>query len=445
MSLADNKRNVFTTIGSYTSLIEETKKPLQTDLFSSINNKRDSIPFLLDVMKTVAGTEALKETIGGMFTKLIDDIEPKLKEALKKQFIQPNADDLLPTTGTNFKDNGITVPVKDIDVSGKFKIDPASEMGNLLYDPTPDSNFNTVAYTAISTENEKIFSNMSIKYISSTDNLQIKPYLSGGGNVKIGDYFNQNIDDAVLINKKEIMSEVMDVFYGTLAKKQNKTIEQNYNELEIGLQLEQLFNDNDSFEISQKDLDALLEKARELTAGIVTYDMGCGIIVPKLQFNDLNNIIKNISGSTDPFYIGNQFEASIDQSTTGDTLIQTTTEKNKQTIKDGFFQKIINIFTIKLLESVTTAPQIRVLLGMMSSLQNEGVVKLEQPNEDMKYFKTTIKCMTNEIKKSITKFIFELVVSDLKKLLKPIILKVLKEKINQYTRIMISLTSVLKI
>ena len=445
MSLADNKRNIFTTIGSYTSLMEETKKPLQTDLFSSINNKKDSIPFLLDVMKTVAGTEALKETIGGMFTKLIDDIEPKLKEVLKKQFIQPNADDLLPTTGTNFKDNGITVPVKDIDISGKFKVDPASEMGNLLYDPTPYSNFDTVAYTAISTpENEKIFSNMSIKYISSTDNLQIKPYLNGG-NVKIGDYFNQNIDDAVLINKKEIMSKVMDVFYGTLAKEQNKTIEQNYNELEIELQLEQLFNNNDSFEISQKDLDALLEKARELTAGIVTYNMGCGIIVPKLQFNDLNNIIKNISGSTDPFYIGNQFEASIDQSTTGDTLIQTISEKNKQTIKDGFFQKIINIFTIKLLESVTTAPQIRVLLGMMSSLQNEGVIKLEQPNEDMKYFKTTINCMANEITKLITKFIFELVVSDLKKLLKPVILKVLKEKINQYTATMISLTSVLKI
>ena len=110
MSLADNKRNIFTTIGSYTSLMEQGENPLQTDLFPSINNKKDIVPFLLDVMKTVAGTDALKETIGSMFTKLIGDVEPKLKDVLKKQFTQSNADDFLPTTGNNFLNNGITIP-----------------------------------------------------------------------------------------------------------------------------------------------------------------------------------------------------------------------------------------------------------------------------------------------------------------------------------------------
>ncbi len=61
MSLADNKRSIFTTIGSYSSLIEEGKRPRQSDLFPSINNKDDIVPFLLDVLKTVAGTEVLKE------------------------------------------------------------------------------------------------------------------------------------------------------------------------------------------------------------------------------------------------------------------------------------------------------------------------------------------------------------------------------------------------
>ena len=88
MSLADNKRSIFTTIGSYSSLIEEGKRPRQSDLFPSINNKDDIVPFLLDVLKTVAGTEVLKELIGGMFTKLIDTSEPQLKTALKKQFNQ---------------------------------------------------------------------------------------------------------------------------------------------------------------------------------------------------------------------------------------------------------------------------------------------------------------------------------------------------------------------
>ena len=60
MSLADNKRSIFTTIGSYNSLMEQGDGLLQTDLFSSINNKDDIVPFLLDVLKTVVPTSRLK-------------------------------------------------------------------------------------------------------------------------------------------------------------------------------------------------------------------------------------------------------------------------------------------------------------------------------------------------------------------------------------------------
>ena len=88
MSLADKKRDVFTTIGSYNSLMEQGEAALQTDLFPSINNKDDIVPFILDVLKTVAGTEAIKEAIGGLFGKLVDEVEPQLKTVLKKQFIQ---------------------------------------------------------------------------------------------------------------------------------------------------------------------------------------------------------------------------------------------------------------------------------------------------------------------------------------------------------------------
>lgn len=444
MSLADNKRNVFTTIGSYTSLMQEAENPLQTDLFPSINNKKDIVPFLLDVLKTVAGTEALKESIGGMFTKLLDDVEPKLKDVLKKQFIQSNADDLLPTTGNNFFDNGITLPVKDLDVSGKFKVNPASDTGSLLYEKVKP-NFDKTAYDAILNSGSELdFSVLTIKYDGAQDTFQIKPNL-GGTNVKTGDFFTQYIDDAVIIDKKEIQTKVMDALYGTLASKEKKTVEQNHEELEVGLLLEQVLNDDDSFTIPPEDLDGILEKARELSSGVLTYDMGCGLLEAELQFDDLDNIIKSVSGSTDPFFVGNQFEASIDQSTSGSTVSQNATEENKQTIKDGFFQKIINVFTVKLLESVTTAPQIRVLFGMMSSLQNEGVVKLEKASEDMENFKTCINCMAKEIMRLVAEFIFALAITYLIKLLKPIILKVLKEKINQYVGIIKSLTGANKL
>jgi len=159
------------------------------------------------------------------------------------------------------------------------------------------------------------------------------------------------------------------------------------------------------------------------------------LIDAELDFNDLDSMVKSISGSTDPFFVADQFEGTIEKSSSNDA-----TEKNKETIKDGFFQKIINILTIKLLEAVTTAPQIRVLMAMMSSLENNGTVLISDPKEDMKNFKTCIQCMAKEIMRLVAAFIFALAVAYLIKLLKPVIIRVLKEKINQFVGIIKSLT-----
>jgi len=83
------------------------------------------------------------------------------------------------------------------------------------------------------------------------------------------------------------------------------------------------------------------------------------------------------------------------------------------------------------------------MMGMMSSLQNNGDVQLNKASEDMKNFKTMIKCMSKELMRLIAEFLFALAVGYLIKLLKPVILEVLKEKINQYSGIITSLTGVL--
>jgi len=80
---------------------------------------------------------------------------------------------------------------------------------------------------------------------------------------------------------------------------------------------------------------------------------------------------------------------------------------------------------------------------MISSLQNNGVVKINEATEDLKNFQTCIKCMAQEIMRLIAEFIFLLAVGYLVKLLVPIIKEVVKEKINQYSGIMKSLTGAL--
>ena len=433
MSLADNKRSVFNTIGAYTSMMEQGDGIRQTDLFQSINNKDDIVPFLLDVLKVVAGTEALKEAIGGIFTRLIDEAEPKMKDALKKQFVQSNASDPLPNS---FLTNGITVPVKTIDVNGILKNDPSSDVGNMVYGST--TNFNTRAYDAISNSGTPIgFNNISIKYIQGTDSFQIKP---SGSTTNTSQYFADYIDNTQLIDKKLIISGVMGVIYGTLTKQQNKTVEQAYEELEVETLLQQVLDDDDSFTIPPEKYDEILKKATESVEGVLNYDMGCGLMPAELGMEDFSKTVTTITGSDDPFLVGNQIENTINESTSGTTETQELTDENKQTIKDGFFQKIINEFTVRILGAVTTAPQIRTMFGMMSSLQNNGEVLLDNATDDMKNFKTCIKCMAKEIMKLVGEFLFVLALGYLIKLLKPVITRVLKEKINQYVGVIKSLT-----
>jgi len=433
MSLADNKRSVFTTIGSYNSLMEQGNDLFKTDSFSSINNKDDIVPFLLDVLKTVAGTMVIKEAIGGLFGEVIDKSEAILKTALKKQFIQSNSNDVM---SSSFMINGITVPVKDIDIGGKLKINPNSSEGNLIYGSVTNT-FNSVAYDAIlNSGTYETFNNINIKYVEALDSFQIKP---NGSAQTIGEFFINFIDNTELINKKELISSVMDKFYGTLSNNQNKTISELYDELLIETQLQQVLDDDDSFVILPDKYDELLTKANELAEGDVSYDLGCGLMPASLSFDDFSNLVSTISGATDPFFIGDKLGETIEKST---DLTDTLTTENKETIKDSFFQRIIKILTVKMLEAITTAPQIRVLMGIMSSLQNDGVILISKATEDLKYFKTIIKCLAKEIIEIVGEYLFTLAISYLIKLIKPVITKVLKEKINQYKGIITSLTGV---
>ena len=50
MSLSGDKQDIFTTIGAYTSLKQESNLPDKTNLYPSINNKKDIVPFLLDLL-----------------------------------------------------------------------------------------------------------------------------------------------------------------------------------------------------------------------------------------------------------------------------------------------------------------------------------------------------------------------------------------------------------
>jgi hypothetical protein len=435
MGLIDQKKSIFTTIGSYNSMMQGGTMPQTTNLFSSINNKKDVVPLLLDIMKVVVGSDALQELTGQLFTKFIDNVQPTLKIAVKNQAVQSDSGAVIPN---GFKNNGYNVKVKDIDVYGLFKTNPSSTEGSMLYNSVP-TDFNSMAYQAIQNAGTSVSfgGTLLMKYDSLTDTFNFKPDPAFGTNPKTGDFLNGFVDKMQIIDKKTFTTNVMNQIYGTIAKAQGKSVEEIAEELQINKLLDQLINDNDSFIISPQDYEALLKQAQEIANGVVYYDMGCGVMDASLPLSGLSNLISSISGSTDPFFVGNQINNTISGSTKNNP---STTEANKQTIKDGFFQKLIKLITSTLAQAVCTAPQIRTLLGIISGFQNQGNVQLGSPKDDLKKFKVYLKCIIKTAMSMINKFIFDLIVMLLNKLLLPVIKAIIAEKINQYVGALKSLT-----
>ena len=436
MGLIDDKKSIFTTIGAYTSVIQSTKIPDATNVFPSINNKKEIVPFLLDTLKVVVGTDALQSLTGELFTNFIDKVEPKMKEAIKKQATQFNAGDGLPdyfTTGS-----GIRVKVKDIDIAGKFKTPPSSAGGDLIYaDNVLD--FDKTAYDAIQNAGTEtpFGSALLMKYDSVTDELIFKENLALGST--IGKFIGAYVDDIAIINKKTFISNVMNKIFGSITKTQGKTADEAYQELVVDKLIEQLVDDNDTFEISPEDNAELLQRAEQVINGVMFYDMGCGVMAASLPLSGLTNLINNISGSTDPFYVGNQIDATITESTKNNPEVAA---QNKQTVKDGFFQRLIKLITNEFAKAMSTTPQIRAFNAIISAFQNNGTSIISQAKDDLKKFKVVIKCNIDAVMKMINEFIFKMVVRFLIALLNPVIRKIIKEKITQYSNIIKSLIPV---
>lgn len=447
MSRAGNKRGVFNTIGAYTSLSGEPDLPKPIDSFTSINNKNEPIGFLLDVIKTVAGANILESLLGGIITTVVIQSESKLKTVLKKQITKPSANAELPVPLT---DNGMNVPIKEIDTNGKLKIPPSSTSGgNLLYGSPSNNNFDYNAYSAISNEGQTINNNnILMKYNSNTDDFNIKPNINGSVIPISGNFFNEYVDNAELLNKNEILANVLDSMYGSISKNNNKTVQEILDELIIEKLLENLLNGNDSFELTDDELDELTKQAEEMANGIINKSMGCGLVSAEMSMDDLNSLIASISGSTDQFKTGKLIGDAINNSVKGVTTpsgsnntanSDSIIEKNKETIKNGFLERIIRIISTKMLQAVTTAPQILVLFGMVSYIETGGNPVIGGGKENLISFKRIIKCLAKEILTIIGAYLFAIAIQYLIKLLTPIIKKILKEKITQFRNMLLGL------
>jgi hypothetical protein len=439
MGLIDDKKNVFTEIGAYNSLREQQNLPDNTNVFTSVNNSNDVSGYLVDLLKLINGSEAVKKSTGQMFTDVLQKVEPDLKTQLKKQAVTPSSNNNLPS---DFKNNGYIIPLSNIDTYGKYKTNPNSKAGDLLYNKqSNDFDFNV--HQAIANPNTDITYNntMVINYNDNIDSITVKPSPSASSN-NISNFLILFIDGLILFSIKELVTKILNNLFGTVTFEQKKSKSQLINEIKTDTLLQKIINNDPNISINNNELNNIENKADELNKGVSYNDVGCGILQLNLPFSGLTLAVSTISGSTDPTLISNTFDNTISSTITNNSNSDTSIN-NQQTIKDGFFTRIINLIILAVTQSVTSTPQIKLLQILISKLNNNGQSNINgNPENDIKNNSILINCISNTVKSAINKFLFDTIKKAMLSLIIPAAKKIAMERINNYTGIIQSLLKI---
>ena len=423
MSIADDKNKVLSKISALTSLkdsiLADSKKSNQLNLsIKSVTNKNNAITFLLDTMKSIIGSDSLKEITGELIGGFIDTIEPTVKTAIKKQLTQYNADSQLPI---GFINDGININVKKIDLDGKLRINPDSGLGSITYKLDKPS-FNKSMYDAIKTEQSVPYSGLILKYNSVTDKINVKPE----NNISIGKFFTDYIDKTTIINRDEIVTESLDLLFGTVTiGKQKSESEINVN-LRTNKMLNNIINGN-SEDLTNSEISEIEKKSKELYQGYLNNDFCCGDVIVTYPEADLIDLVSNLGN--DPFVIGNKI-SEIPTKNSSDIALS----ENQDAVKDNFLEQFINSLILGLIKSITISPEIKLLVDIANQLQGK-ITDIENGVDFIKNNITLVKCIAIQMVEQMTDFIFKKVTVYLINLLQPVIKKMIKEKITQYSDI----------
>lgn len=430
MGLIDDKRDIFNQIGALVSARESDNRPTSNNSISSINNSREIIPLLLDLLVVLVGSEILKSLTGELLTNLLRKIEPILKAELKRQVLDYNSTNVLPTY---FSAGGISIPVKDIDLYGKYRTDPLSQLGGLLYN-TNSNDFDRKSFEAIQIAGtDNTFNNITIEYSAGLNQFTYKP--TNPINT-IGTWANAYIDGITIVDEKEFIANIINIIFGTISTNQNKTQNQLIQEEKINRTIQKVIDEEDDISISNDELRNIENEAEKRKNGIQTVDVGCGLLVNTVTLDSLENLISQVTGSTNPVEVGNAISNMVQDGFPDD---DPRGNRNEETIEDGFFKRLINAIVLVLVLAVTTTPQIRALFAITNAFKNNGSVSVGDVIDDIARRRKLIGCLSKTVKSSINEFIFNLVKTQMLLIVIPVSKLILKEKINQYLGILKSL------
>ena len=443
---------------SLTSLQSEAKGTLN-DLRSEATSKISSevtntLNYLTDLIKSLVGFEALKDTLVDTLSYNLDSIELKIKHAIKlKSLISCSVNPSIPDF---FIDDGITIELDKIDFLGMFKIDPISDEGKLLYNDVFNSlnstDFNTYLHSVIQdnggtsswglqTTNHEI---LQIKFdeVGSSDipnnSLNIKPSSYYANNKKLPDLNNDFIDSIKLFNAAKLINSIIEAIFGTITSKVNKDKKLIKQEIRIEDIVNRIINtdcdvviDNSYYTFTNEELNSIEYRAELKRSGnrIITT---CGNAQSSVSFDtitQLNSDLTSLEAQPPTPELTEDISKVIRQGL--DDMANDSADnvgnQDKANVKSSFIESMLKQL-MSAIVNVIISPKLTIILAMNHTIiYGEPFKNVE---DFMKKNEVLLAMVLQTIRDEVTDVLTNLVLKEVKKLVSSHIVKTQIEKIK---------------
>ncbi len=453
MSILSQKQKVFGNIAAFRTLTEGLPQLKLNSSFPSINNNGDTVTFLCDLIKALIGYDALQETVIDTLTYNMKDIEREVKNVLKvelKSIVSCGVDPSLPafikSTG-----NGLKFTVNKVDFTGLMLVDPNSDTGNLLYnDRTPNlidsTDFNTFLYQTIqndgSTESWGYssvghdiitvkFKSTDISQVDPNNTITLKAHPTYDTKT-LTDLNNDYVDSVTLFNTEKLLTNIVDMVFGSVSTVLNKSLVQLENEARINTVINRIVNSdnkdiiNDNyFDFSNEDRLSQQIEATSRKSGVKDLSTSIPLItsIPMATMSTADNLISSATNLIEK----RTAVASSLNNMSGQITSLVTDKTDHESLKLNFIQEIINNIVKAIVNTILSPKVITIFMVNYKIIYGQNAT-FTDPVDFLKKNKNLVHNVTKRVSEVIVKTLLNIA---LKKIAELVSAGVAKQQIDK--------------
>jgi hypothetical protein len=465
MGFIDNKQELFNEIGAAKIVSEyfpELNKTLSN--FQSIESKEGNIiELLLDLIRSLTDSGSIKDIFSDLLLdigKWENDIKVTIKDNIMSVYTK-NFDFDVPQ-GTILE-----IPVSNLDLNDKLKVDPNTELGGFYYKNNGPTNtdFNRVLQNTVVNNTPNNF--LGILDITPNGGDVVSMSVSSTyANSSFDGFVDDFLNSSNLFDVSQLISQIFDTMYGNLSSSMGMGYDWLLDQLKMKETIDKIISkeslsenavyDDSFFTFDKSTLDNIRRRADMVVNGAYLSDLGCGLASNSInpskyisQLSDLNNTKPSLVKQK----VNNVVSSFISDSTGG------VSDNNKNSVEFNLISEIIkNLPTI--IFNFFISPQIITIYQMAESLINgtglngntnipSGIDfrtnSINQSKIDvfLEKMKDVVVCIVKKIYGLLVEYLFEIVKAYVLSLVAAQLAKIVADQAKNYTKILESVNEIL--